>query len=258
MENLLSLSKFDAPVITIEEDAIITKGKLIDELKCYTDLTDDQVEVAAHCMKAAKELSKSVEDVRKELTAPLLAAQRDIKAKSDEFREEIDTEVKRVAGLLGVFEKKKREEEARLKREADEKLRLEQERIRKEGEEKLRLEKEKAQKLIDEAKEVGDKVAENQARLDIHSKNTEIQEEQKQEGIAAKAESQTNLALSKPEKTGVKLRDEWKFEVTDINKLQLLNPRLVKVEPNNMAIREAIKDCKDIPGLRIWNEPRAI
>ncbi len=259
MENLLTLSKFTPPEITLSEEAIIAKGKIVDGLLSFKEITNQKDAIlASEGLGLAKALLKSVEITRKEITAPVLAIQRDIKSKADEFTKDIDAEKDRIAGLLGVYEKKKREEEARLKREADEKLRLEQERIRKDAEEKLEAEKKAAQKLIDEAKEAGDKVAENQARLDIHSKNTEIQEETKAASIAAKSESQSSLALSKPEKTGVKLRDEWKFEVTDINKLQLLNPGFVNVEPNNMAIRGAIKTSKEIPGLRIWNCPRAI
>jgi len=258
MENIIQLSQFTPPEITLSNNAIIVKNQLleqiasIDEIKSSSEATN-----AAKILKEAKAMCREVESVRKEITAPILDIQRDIMAKAKEFNSDIDVQIKRIAGVLGVYEKEQREISAQKKREEEAKLRAEQERIRKAAEEKQRLENEAAQRKIAEAKAKQDKEAEIQARLQSQAKKTEIEAEAKKNMEMAKAEKKVAIAISAPAKT-VKLRDEWKFEVTDIKELYMWYPELIDLCPNNAAIREQIKTNKKIPGLRIWNAPRAI
>lgn len=258
MENTLTLSEFKAPTTTLSDEAILAKSLVLDELQSYKAIEGDkQAADAAIVMKAAKRICNEVEQARKTIIEPLLAAQREAMFKKNEFTSEIEVETKRLSSILGVYEKKKRVEAERVKREEAEKLRLEQARIQKQADERMRLEREESDRKISEAKAAKNKIAENEARLEKHAQKAAIDDAARKAKELAETESKAVVAVAAPVKT-VTLRDEWKFEVTNINKLQLIHPELVKVIPNNDAIRKAIKENKMIDGLRIWNDPKAI
>lgn len=260
MENTLTLSEFKAPTTTLSDEAILAKSNVLDELKSYQEIKDiNQAFDAAVAMKAAKKLCSEVESARKTIIEPLLNAQREAMFKKNEFTSEIEVETKRLSSILGVYEKNKREEAARIKREEAETLRLFQARIQEQADERMRLEREASDRKIAEARAAKNKVAENEARLEKHAQKAAIDDAARKAKELAKTESKAVVAVAAPVKT-VTLRDEWKFEVTNINKLQFIHPQLVKVIPNNDAIRKAIKESsnKQIFGLRIWNEPKAI
>lgn len=62
-------------------------------------------------------------------------------------------------------------------------------------------------------------------------------------------------AAHRPE--GTMVRETYQFEVTDIDALFQAAPHLCKIEPDNAAIRAAIKKSQDIPGLRVWKEAKS-
>lgn len=104
------------PEAIAARDAAVSKAK---EIKAVA--SKDDVELAIARISVLKGLAKGVEDVRKELTAPLLAGQRDLKAKADEFALEPNAEVKRLEGLVSAFhseeQRKAREERQRIEAE---------------------------------------------------------------------------------------------------------------------------------------------
>jgi hypothetical protein len=53
---------------------------------------------------------------------------------------------------------------------------------------------------------------------------------------------------------GTSVRENWKFEVVDINALFKAMPHLCKIEPNNSLIRSTIAYNKSIPGVKVWSE----
>lgn len=97
-------------------DAALAKSKAIVEIK-----SKDDIEEAVARISVLKGLANGVEDMRKELTAPLLKGQRDIKAMADKFVTEPLAEVKRLEGLVSAFH------QAEVARQEAERRRIEQE-----------------------------------------------------------------------------------------------------------------------------------
>ena len=260
MENAIILSR-DLPTditAVLSDNAILAKSKIVDLLQSFAVIeTDEQAAEAALQMKAAKKLCKEVDEARKVVVAPLRAIAEDAMTRKKAFVDDIEVETKRLSGVIGTFERIKREKAEKINREEQEKLRKEQERIQKEADDRAKKEKEASDKEIAKAKEANDKKRENELRLEKHNQAAKIEAEAKEELKKVKSVAKAEIATSKPAKT-VTLRKEWKFEVTDINMLQMMNPDLVTLSANTLEIKKKIKDGQPVPGLKIWSEDKAI
>jgi hypothetical protein len=74
----------------------------------------------------------------------------------------------------------------------------------------------------------------------------------------AVAKADTAAAVA-PKMAGISTRKEICFEVTDIAALYKSFPALVKMEPNNQAIKAILKNSPGgLPGVRHWAEDRAV
>jgi hypothetical protein len=199
------------------------------ECKEITGVMD--LEAAAAALTTIKGLTRSVEDSRKEVKAPVLEVGRNIDAVAKDYLAPLEAESKRLSAMVGTYQ-----EAARRKAE-------------KEREEAARVQAEavaEMQRKQAAAVAAGDEEAADAARAEAADKI---------------AEAQINLANAEgPRPEGIVTKTAWKFEVTDIEALHKARPELVVLEPNNAAIRAVVKasNGKAIPGLRVWQEAGAI
>lgn len=198
----------------------------VKEIASVTDLDN-----AATALTTIKSLTKSVEESRKEVKAPVLDVGRRIDAVAKDYLATLEAEAKRLSTLVGTYQEAER-------RKA--------ERIRQEEAQRQAAAIAEMQKTQDAAMEAGDVEAADAAR----AKAADII-----------ADSQLNvIAAEGPKADGVVTRTSWKFEMTDATALYKARPELCIIEPNNAAIRAIVKATKGaaIPGLRIWQEAGAI
>lgn len=215
-----------APSAFTAREVAIAKAQQITEITSITDLDD-----AAVALTLVKSLTRSVEDSRKEVKAPVLDIGKKIDQVAKDYLAPLEVEAKRLSVMVGSYQEAQRRKAERARQEAAEKEAA--------AMEALRIEQVAA-------------VAEGDA---------EAADAARAKAADAIAEAQLDLqAASGPHLDNVTTRTNWKFEVTDIEELYKSAPHLCVIEPNNAAIRAVIKasNGKAVKGLRIWNEAAAI
>lgn len=216
----LSPSAFNA------REVALSAASQVKEITSVTDLDD-----AARALTNIKRLTKSIEDSRKEVKAPVLEVGRSIDAVAKDYLSPLEAEAKRLSVMVGSYQEAER-------RKAD-RIRQEEARRQAEAIEEMQREQQKA----------------------IISGNEEEADQARAKAADTIAESQLKvIAAEGPKAEGISTRTNWKFEVVDIESLHAARPDLTIVEPNNAAIRAIIKasNGKAIAGLRIWSEAAAV
>lgn len=198
-------------------------------VKAIASVTD--LDCAAAALTTIKSLTRSVEESRKEVKAPVLDVGRRIDAVAKDYLAPLESEAKRLSTLLGTWQEAERRKAERIRQEEAER-------------QAKALEDMQAKQAA--AMATGDVAAADAARAE-----------------AADTIAASQLAVIEAEGAraeGVVTRTSWKFEVTDPAALYASRPELCIIEPNNAAIRAVIKASKGaaIPGLRIWQEAGAI
>jgi hypothetical protein len=214
----LSPAAFNARTLALEASG---------RIKAIASVAD--LDAAASALTKLKALTRSVEDSRKEVKAPVLEVGRRIDAVAKDYLTSLELEAKRLSVIVGSYQEaqrrkaeKEREEAARVQAEALAELNVKQA----------------------EALEAGDEAAADDARAEAADK------------IAASQLAVIDAEGPKP--PGIVTRTSWKFEVVDITALHSARPELCIIEPNNAAIRAVVKTCAQIPGVRVWQEAGAI
>ena len=206
-------------------EALMTSGNI----KAIATVSD--LDAAAGALTVIKSLTRSIEDSRKEVKAPVLEVGRRIDAVAKDYLGPLDTEAKRLSVMVGSYQ------EAAVRKAA--KLREEEAKIQAAAVEEMLAKQNAAAAAGDEA--AGDAAREEAANI-----------------IAASQIASTNA--EGPKADGIVTRTAWKFEVSDIDALYAARPELCAISPNNAAIRAVLKgnNGKPIAGLRIWQEAGAI
>lgn len=215
-----------APAAFNARQVALGSAKAITEIASVSDL-----DLAAQALTLVKSLSRSVEDSRKVVKAPVLEVSKRIDGIAKDFNGPLEAEGLRLSQLIGVYQEATRRKAEKEKEEA---ARIQNEAM---------IEMQRKQRL---AVEAGDEEAADAARAEAADKI---------------AESQLALiAAQGPRLDNITTRGTWKFELTDIEALHAARPDLTNIEPNGAAIRAIIKatNGKPIPGLRIWSEASAI
>ena len=192
----------------------------------FDDLAD--LDAAAAALTKLKALTRSVEDSRKEVKAPVIEVGRRIDGVAKDYLTPLEAEAKRLSVIVGSYQ-----ESARRKAEKDR-----EDAARVQADALAELNAKQAEAIAQ-----GDEAAADAARADK---------------IAASQLAVIDAEGPKPQ--GIVTRTAWKFEVTDIYYLFKSKPDLCLIEPNNAAIRALLKanNGAEIPGLRIWQEAGAI
>jgi hypothetical protein len=214
----LSPAAFNARTMALEASG---------RIKAIASVAD--LDAAAGALTKLKSLTRSVEDSRKEVKAPVLEVGKRIDATAKDYLAPLEVEAKRLSVIVGAFQ-----EAARRKAEKDR-----EEAARVQAEALAELNAKQAEALAN-----GDEAAADAARAEAADK------------IAAS--QLAVIAAEGPKPEGIVTRTSWKFEVVDINALHAARPELCLIEPNNAAIRAVVKTGAQIPGLRVWQEAGAI
>jgi len=189
------------------------------------------------------------EGKRVELKAPYLEGARTV---DDQFRNPLSiltTAIQEIDGAIKTFtaeqERKRREEEARLREEA----RKEQERLAAEA----RLAEAKAEQLRLAAEE---KRREGELAEAARMESRAEQQEAKADTAAAQARTVPTpyVPPANTKVTGISTREHWDFRIVDEDKL----PREY-MQPDKVAIRKAVDGLKGraasaIPGIEVWRD----
>lgn len=246
--------------LSIAPDAISAKAELIQSASAIVTVTSaGESDSAREQVKLLAAMRNLVEKSRKAVKDPVLKVGKDIDAKASEFVAEIETEEKRLTGLIGSFaqeQEKIRREEAR-KAEA---ARLEAQRLE---EEKARLERERIaaeEKARKEAEgKTGLEALQAEASAEEERQRREEEDRKLQEASdAAKAAQQTSIAaLVESGPKGVSMVLD--FEVLDAAAFFKAYPDLCKIEvkrAETLARLKATKEQKgiipEVVGLRVF------
>lgn len=217
---LIQLEGLAATEIVLLPEAEQLRNQMLEKAHAVSLIEDAlDAELAANVLKQLSGAVKDMEATRKQVKAPVLDLGKRIDSVAKDFAGTLDKEKTRISKLLGSYEAEQR----RIREEAARKKREAQEQARREAEEALAS--------GDEAKaaEAADKIAASKAVVEA--------------------------SAHRPEGTAV--RESYQFEVTDIEALFRAAPHLCKIEPDNAAIRAAIKKSQSIVGLRIWKEAKS-
>lgn len=180
--------------------------------------TADQQEIAVKAQLEIARVLKLAEEARTAAKAPILKFGKTIDDTAKVFVEELKSEERRLMGLTGSYIQLQQ-----AKQRAAEKA--EQDRI-------TELEREKAEAAAK---------AETHEQLEaINDKfNDRIAQEAPPVPIAAKPQGQV-------------VKNDWDFEVTDINKLTDAHRNLVTIEPKRGDIKALLRQGIKVAGIRAW------
>lgn len=226
--------------------------------------SDEDEKQAVEAQKALANLTRFCEKSRKEVKEPVLALGKAIDAAAKKFSEDLDTELQRIAKLVGDWNALKLAKQ----QAAEAAARAEQERIARERfaeEQRLAREAAEAQRKLDEeAAAIARKAAEaknaeeaakaEQLRIDL--------EKRKQQAEAATLEKFDALAEQAcrdvaavvvpvaQKLEGQVIRQEWEIEVYDIWALARAHPGCVKIEARLTEIKNVLNAGGNVAGVR--------
>lgn len=262
---LLLVTGIDSASITAAEDAIQRRDTLLANARRGTSVrTADGAQRAAEIMRDIKSFTGLIEATRKEVKAPVLDIGKKIDAVSASLTLDLQAEYDRISRLLGAYQA----EERRKQEEAAQRAREEEQRLIREAQEKQRAIDEEAQRKAAEleAKAANARTEANAAKYQAEADAVRAKAEQDQRAAADKTADaivETRVSVetaSAPRPTGLAVRGEIKFEVTNIQALYDAAPAFVILEPNNAAIKAALKampEGQSLPGVKHWTEQKA-
>lgn len=215
-----------APAAFNARQVALDSATQITEINSVSDLDE-----AGRALTLVKSLTRSVEDSRKAVKAPVLEVGKRIDGIAKDFATPLEIEGDRLSKMIGAYQEmqkrkaeREREEAAKAQSDALKELSLKQ----------------------TQAAMAGDVMAADAARAEAAEKIAEAQ-------LAM-------INAEGPRLDNITTRGVWKFEVTDIHALFEARADLCLIEPNNAAIRAIVKatNGRPIPGLRVWQEATAI
>ena len=218
--DLLTVSDLAGAEVSLLPGAAQTKRVLLHGSRVIKTIEDAfDAECAADVLGNISRELKAMEDARKAVKAPVLELGKRIDALAKEWATEIEAEKTRISRVLGDYQLAERRKKEEAERAAREESRIKQ----------------------------------IQAEAEIEKGNVEAAEKH----VQAIAAIQAKASEASHQIAGTAVRETHQFEVTDIAALFKAAPHLCKIEPDNAAIRAAIKTNKNIPGLRIWTEAKS-
>lgn len=217
-EQIITVSPIPSVVIDLTPSACSQRATLLKRAADIDTIEDlISLDYANDTLKGLKQMSTTLEKVRKEVKQPVLDMSRTIDDTAKAFIAPVLDEIDRIGRSIAAFEKKRREEEARA------------------NEERRRLELE-ALKRADEAEKSG-------------ASNEEVAAQINREFSEARA------ATTVAKVAGIRVRTTTKWEITDLALFVRQNPDLCMPDPKK--VNAAVTINRNIPGLRVWEESKA-
>lgn len=278
---------FELDKISAQAAALARRDELLTKARKGTAITSpEQATRAAAFLKDLATFTRTIEETRAAVKAPILEAGKKIDAVARTLTVDLEAEAKRIGGLLASFqaEQKRKEEEARrlawqeqerIRLDAEKKVREAREKAEAEERERQRKAREEQDKLraaVDRARseegrakrEQELKEAQERAereRIEREDRERQEAEKRRQETAAASAKAASAVVPVAKKIEGVAVGSEIKFEVTDIEALREAHPMFVLLSPNNAAIKAALKtmaEGKSLPGVRHWRKAKTV
>jgi DNA repair exonuclease SbcCD ATPase subunit len=290
--SLLTIAGLEVAIPSATQEAIARRDALLARARRGTSIAGlASAEAAGAILKEIDAFIKLIESTRTTVKAPVLELGKRVDAVAAEVVNGLKAEKDRIGGLIAEFQ----QEQARKEQDARRKAFEEQERIRKEAEEREAKVRQEAEEKARVAREAEEKAQREAAELEAKAsrarsaeRQAELQKEADErrkasEAAAAKAEEERKAAQEKadreraeaqkaiaaqntavslaaaPKLTGLSVRGEIKFEVTDIQALFAALPGMVLLTPNNAAIKAQLKtlpEGQSLPGVRHWKEAK--
>jgi hypothetical protein len=266
----ISLPQTFSATSDIEE----ARNALVLEAQKVTSITNAwEQTTAANRGREIRRWIKQVEEMRVELTAPLLIGQRLIKALADDHVAPLMGELKRLERLAMDFQEsenrrvaleqeRQRKEFERLEAiriEAEQKARAETERIRLENE-AAEAKAKAAEAKIESESDLEKAIEAEELRKENESVRLAEIEERAEQAREALLAVQTQLRQPLPEvikARGQSVRARLCFEVLDAIAVFKARPELCEVTVKPSAVQACCKATDVIPGLRLWSENRS-
>lgn len=258
-------------VATPDSAALATTAqRALDNARSMVIDSDAMYQCAAEDLSGIKKKYKDLDEQRTGIVRPLNDAVRRV---NELFREPLDfltqaeSTIKRaMLTYQDEQEKKRRQEEARLRAEAEKKAAEERARIeaqRKADEERARLETARLEEERQAAIAKGDTVAaaKTEAKIERVAEVAEIKDASAEQQAAAVYIAPVVPTFAAPTVKGVATKGTWKGEVTDklaLVKFVAANPQFLNLlDPATKeinAIAKALKANANIDGVRVFEE----
>lgn len=243
--------------------------------------TPEQAQTAADALRSLRDFTKLIETSRVTVKAPVLELTKKIDGLAKELTSELDAEVTRIGRIIGEWqaaerrkveeaERKAREEEQRIWREALEKERVEQERIAREAKavadkaaaEAKALEEKSARARTEAGREKALQEAETK-RIQAQIQADTLREQQEQEravrALAASREvAQARIAaanITVAKSAGVATKEDVAYEITDMDAFYKAFPYLCEVTERVSMLKTTLKalpEGKTLAGVKHW------
>ena len=238
--------------------------------------TVQQQENAVAAQRSLKQLVNDIEKVRKQLTEPALAFQRQVMAAAKEATTPLETEYGRLSDLIADFamqerrraqeaqekiERERREAEAKARKEAEEKERAireqaERERIAAELEAK-RKQEEFAKSPEGLAQAEAFRLKQQQEAKEREARQAEqlrrIQEQEEARIRAERERAALQAQAHAPQKAaGQVVREEWEITISNPHALAVAHPDCVKIEPRLQVIKAKLDAGMQLPGVSAY------
>lgn len=238
--------------------------------------TVEQQENAVAAQRSLKQLVNDIEKVRKQLTEPALAFQRQVMAAAKEATTPLETEYGRLSDLIADFamqerrraqeaqekiERERREAEAKARKEAEEKERAireqaERERIAAELEAK-RKQEEFAKSPEGLAQAEAFRLKQQQEAKEREARQAEqlrrIQEQEEARIRAERERAALQAQAHAPQKAaGQVVREEWEITISNPHALAVAHPDCVKIEPRLQVIKAKLDAGMQLPGVSAY------
>ncbi len=288
MKQFIVTTGLQAATITNSPDALLERDNLLYAASHQVSVANaSDAESAARVLKEIKKFTRTIEDARVEVKAPIIDLGKKVDDHAKDLTAKLNAEATRIGNELAAWQLEQNRIAEQLKREAWEK----EQALKREAQEREQAAAREAQRIADEAAAAARKEQEElaakaararteegrqkalaeaekarvaaEARAEQARKEAEEQAQQRHEAtVVAVVETRVAVAAAAPAKqAGVATSRVPKFEVTDIAKLYEACPFMVKLTPNDAVILSAIKGLtpdQHIPGIKHWFEVKSI
>jgi hypothetical protein len=259
----LEVSVIDAQhfQVAIPGDAVKYKSSLLLRASEIEKVSNpEELEQAREVVAEIKKAVNDVEKARVELTAPFLSVQRQLKAKANIWRAELDTQIRGLEFAISDYIRKEQEKAAAIQRaaEAEERRKREEsaraERIEQERLAELQRQQQEAERRAQElkSKAAREKAAAEALRLRREQEALELERQEREpEPIRAPVIALDVRAL---DTRGMQVRPTFEITVTDVHALYRAHPDLVSLEPKKALLNSLVADSNgeiQIPGVEI-------
>lgn len=238
MKNEIEVIGIEKAGVIIPKEVTQLRDSLLATARTAICVSDESEQAKAfEILKKLEAMSRGMESTRKEVKKPVLALGKKIDSMAEEFIVKVESEVMRISRLIAHFQEAERARAEQI-RQAEE-----QNRIRIENEAKK-----KAHDLEQELLRTRGSIQVAAVMDKMEEVETEAKEHMKDSFIAT-------MEAAPAREDGMIFKENWLFEITDIDQVFRHNPMLCKIEPDNATIRAQLKKGMRVcPGMRIYKE----